>query len=83
MRPIFITKSAFEEYERIENKTKDEIRIKIMEMIEKLDFEDENEKSFYEIKCSKSGARKDELIILHKEMTDRTILFSSIEGDDL
>jgi hypothetical protein len=32
LRPIFITKSAFEEYERIENKTKDEIRIKIMKM---------------------------------------------------
>ena len=50
--------------------------------MDKVEFEDENERTYYEKKCTKTGAKKDELIDLHNEFKAKLILFSSLDGED-
>ena len=79
LKPAFFNKNAAEEYEKIENKTKGEIREKIKLLINALDFEDEDEKTFYTVKCNKPTTKKDELVNLFNDMMTRSVLFSSDE----
>ena len=79
LKPAFFNKNAAEEYEKIENKTKGEIREKIKLLIDALDFEDEDEKTFYTVKCNKPTTKKDELVNLFNDMMTRSVLFSSDE----
>ena len=48
-----------------------------MELVENIDFEDENEKMFFVAKCNKASTKKDELINLYNDLTARSVLFAT------
>ena len=81
LKPAFFTRKGREDYEKIENKTKEEIRTKINSVIDTIDFEDEDEKLFYVTRCSRSSIKKDELINLYNDMMAKTVLFSNQDQD--
>ena len=81
LKPAFFTKTEREDFEKIENKTKEEIRTKINAMVHTLDFEDENEKTFYITRCNRSSTKKDELINIYNDMMAKTVLFSNQDAD--
>ena len=81
LKPAFFTKTEKEDFEKIENKTKEEIRTKIKAIIDTLDFEDENEKTFYVTRCNRSSTKKDELINIYNDMMAKTVLFSNQDAD--
>ena len=69
LRPAFITKKAGQEYDKLENQTKKVIAEQILEMITKIDFEDSQEKLYFENKATKTNSRKDELLEIHSELS--------------
>jgi len=77
LKPAFITKSDFAEYNKIENQRKDEIITEIVTMLTKIEFEDENEKKYFEAKVKKSNIKKDELIGMFNQLKTQLILSSN------
>ena len=48
-------------------------------MLSKVEFDDENEKDYYESKTMKTNTKKDELIEMYGEIQSKLILFSNLE----
>ena len=82
LKPAFITKIDFEEYNKIENKTKEQIAKEINIMIPRTVFEDANEKSYYESKAKRSNIKKDQLIELYYEIRNKMVLSSLAEHEE-
>ena len=74
LKPAFILKSESAKYEKIENMTKKEILKEISEMISSIEFEEMNEREYFEAKCKKSSIKKEELIEMHTELQGRIAL---------
>ena len=81
LTPAFITKANFEEYNKIENKTKEVIVKEIKLMMPQTVFEDSNEKSYFESKANRSNVKKDELINLFYELRNKMALSSLAEEE--
>ena len=77
LKPAFLSKKDAIEFEKIENKTKDEIRSKIKVIIDSLEFDDDDEKTFYTVRCNRPATKKDELVNLFNDLATRSVLFSS------
>jgi len=77
LKPAFILKEDCEEYDKIENKTKEEIKANIVSMVAQVEFDDENEKTYFETKTGRTNTRKDELVEIYYEIKTKLILFSS------
>jgi hypothetical protein len=69
LRPAFITLKSGLDYDKLENQTKQTISEEIFEMIKSLEFENVQEKLYYENKAKKTAVRKEELLIIHIELT--------------
>ena len=74
LRPAFITKNSFKEFNMIENKTKEVILEEIRQMLPEVVFEEENEKQYYEAKVKRTSVKKAELIDLYYDLKARMIL---------
>ena len=83
LKPAFITKGDFEDYNKIENQTKAQIAKEINIMIPQIAFDDINEKSYYEYKAKKSKIKKDELIEMYHEIRSKLVLSSFAEQEEL
>ena len=70
LKPAFITRKAQLEFQKIENQTKKEISEKIKELILKINFEDPQEKIYYENKSVKTELKKSELIDIFTELSE-------------
>lgn len=77
LKPALITKSDFTEYHKIENQTKLQITNQCLAMLEKTEFEDQNELDYYEGKIKKSNVKKDELLELFHMLNDKLVLNST------
>merc|ERR1712025_1320362 len=60
LRPAFITKSSYDEFNKIENKTKEEILGEIKKILTKVAFEEVMEKQYFEAKVQRSNVKKSE-----------------------
>ena len=76
LKPLFVTKEAYNDYEKLENQPKSVIAEKIKDLILKIDFEDPQEKMYFENKSTRTDTRKNELIELHTELTSMVVLDS-------
>ena len=75
LKPALFTKCELEEYNKIENQTKSIITKEILNMMDKIDFEDENEKKYFEGRIKKTVIKKDELIEMFNELKTKLILY--------
>ena len=69
LRPAFITLKAGLEYDKLENQTKKVITEQIFEMINRIEFENSQDKLYYENKAKKTTSRKDELLDIHIDLS--------------
>ena len=74
LRPAFITQKSYLEYKKIENQTKLVISGKILELISKINFEDSQEKLYFENKAVKINMKKSELIEIYTELSQMLVL---------
>ena len=81
LRPAFITKNSFKEFNMIENKTKEVILEEIKQVLPEVVFEEENEKHYYEAKVKRSSIKKTELIDLYYDLKGRMIMTNLTKGN--
>ena len=74
LKPAFITRQAGLEYEKLENQTKKEISEKILDLMSKINFENPEEKIYFENQAVKTTMKKSKLIEIHTELTEMLIL---------
>ena len=78
LKPAFFTKEASSEYEKLENQTKNEMILKIKNLITGIHFDDPQEKLYYEIKANKTNLKKCELVDLYRELHDMLVIQNNI-----
>lgn len=69
LRPAFVTLADGQEYDKLENQTKKVITEQILDMIQKINFENSQEKAFYESRANRVNSKKDALVEMHSELT--------------
>ena len=74
LKPAFITRKAGEDYEKLENQTKKIITEKILKLIALINFENIEEKIYFENKSQKKTVTKSELIEIHSELSQMLVL---------
>ena len=79
LKPAFFTKEACREYEKLENQTKNEMVLKIKNVISEIHFDDPQEKLYYEIKAKKTNLKKCELVNLYRELLDMLVIQNNID----
>ena len=82
MKPAFVLKKQYDEYSKIENKTKEEIRKEIVLMVNQISFEDENELNYFESKTRRTNTKKDELLEVYHELKTKLVLFSHLVEEE-
>ena len=51
-------------------------------MLAQVEFDDENERTYFEAKTGRTNTKKDELVEIYYEIKTKLILFSSEDGDN-
>ena len=74
LRPAFLTKKSGWEYEKLENQPKKEIISQIQKLITQINFDDPQEKIFYENRASKTNTNKCELVNIHAELSQMLLV---------
>ena len=74
LTPAFLTKAAHIEFDRIENQTKQQIVVKLEELIRQTDFSDEKEKAWFISRSSSKSVNKQELLDLYNELVQMIAL---------
>ena len=74
LQPAFVTKSDSVSYHRIENQRKEDIVKEIVQIISEIEFEEMNERKYFEAKAQKSTTKKDVLIEIHTELGETSEL---------
>ena len=82
LKPAFVLKKQYDEYSKIENKTKEEIRKEIVLMVNQISFEDENELKYFESKTRRTNTKKDELLEVYHELKTKLVLFSHLVEEE-
>ena len=85
LKPAFITKKSSCEYEKLENKPKIEIISQIKKIVSQIDFDDPQEKIYYENKMCKTNLKKCELVEIHTELSQMLAIQNDISdsNDDM
>ena len=85
LKPAFITKKSSCEYEKLENKPKIEIISQIKKIVSQIDFDDPQEKIYYENKICKTNLKKCELVEIHTELSQMLAIQNDISdsNDDM
>ena len=81
LKPAFITKKSSSDYDKLENQLNSEILQQIKGFISKIEFEDSQEKNYYENKASKTTLKKCELVEMHAELSQMLQLLEENDGE--